>query len=138
MKEMIYYAKRKMEILFSGEYKGHKFCIMNLGTHPTAYVQNKIKDLNSYGDDRLGNIDVHGGFTYLDRSYWDKTDRAIYLGWDYAHYCDYAGYYTKFNFCNDYECKRWTTTEIYEEVKSVIEQLIVLEERWGADESLTP
>lgn len=128
MKEMIYSAERKMEVLFSGEHKGHKFCIMNLGTHPTAYVQNKIKNLNSYDDDRLDEIDVHGGFTYLDMSYWDKTDRAIYLGWDYGHCWDYAGYYAKYHTYDSYEYKRWTTTEIFEEVKSVIEQLIVVEE----------
>lgn len=60
MKEMIYSAEQKKEVLFSGEYKGHKFCIMNLGTHPTAYVENKIKNLVSYDDDRLYEIDVHG------------------------------------------------------------------------------
>ena len=128
MKEMVYFAERKMEILFNGEYKGHKFCIMNLGTHPTAYVENKIKNLRSYGDDRLDNIDVHCGFTYLDGSYWDKNDKTIYLGWDYGHYCDYAGYFEKYSIGDSCGCKRWTTPEIYDELKFVIEQLIALEE----------
>ena len=128
MKEMIYSAKRKKEVLFSGEYKGHKFCIMNLGTHPTAYVENKIINLCSYDDERLDKIEVHGGFTYFGDSYWDETDKTIYLGWDYGHCWDYAGYYELYWFSDSIEYKRWTTTEIYEEVKSVIEQLIPIEE----------
>lgn len=32
MKEMIYSAERKKEVLFSGEHKGHKFCMENSQT----------------------------------------------------------------------------------------------------------
>lgn len=128
MKEMIYSANRKMEVLYNGKYKAHKFCIVNLGTHPTAYVENKFTNLFSYDDDRLYNIDVHGGFTYLDGSYWDKDDCSVYLGWDYGHCWDYAGYFETYAAFDDYNYKRWTTTEIFEEVKSVIDQLIAIEE----------
>lgn len=39
MKEMVYGATPKCEVLHHGEYKGYKFYIINLGTHPTAYVE---------------------------------------------------------------------------------------------------
>lgn len=127
MKEMIYSAKMKKEVLHSGEYNGHKFCVMNLGTHPTAYIECKLENCNSYGDTRLDAISVHGGFTYLGKAYWDETDKTIYLGWDYAHYMDYAGYETVLPDClRITENKKWTTGEIYEEVKNVIDQMRVM------------
>lgn len=124
MKEMIYSANRIKEVLHSGEYKGYKFCILNLGTHPTAYVECKLEDCNSYGDKRLDNISVHGGFTYLGKGFWDKENNT-YLGWDYAHYMDYAGYEENFPaHLRSFDTKKWTTEEVFNEVKSVIDQLI--------------
>lgn len=126
MKEMVYSADRIMSVLHSGEYKGYKFCVMNLGTHPTAYVECRLENCNSYGDERLDEICVHGGFTYLGRAYWNKDDKTIYLGWDYAHYMDYAGYEVRFPACmRNMESKKWTTAEIFAEVKDVIEQIII-------------
>ena len=127
MKEMIYQAQRKVEILFEGEHLDHKFAILNLGTHPTAYVECKIADCHDYGDERLDNIQVHFGFTFFGDAYWNEQDKKKYLGWDYAHYCDYSGYYAKDPVMADMGGKQWTTSEIYNEVKSVIEQLVALE-----------
>lgn len=87
---MVYSTEHKREILYDGIYEGHKFAILDLGTHPTAYVECKIKDCVSYNDERLDDIQVHGGFTFFDKS-------------------------------------RWTTQEIFDEVKSVIDQLIKVE-----------
>lgn len=124
MKEMIYSANRKAEVLHKGEYLGYKFCIMNLGTHPTAYVECKLDDLTTYGDERLDTIKVHGGFTYLGEAYWDKKDETKYLGWDYAHHMDYAGYSVILpTELQTYGEKRWTTAEIYKEAMFVITQL---------------
>lgn len=125
MKEMVYSANRIKEVLHSGEYKGYKFCILNLGTHPTAYVECKIENCCSYNDERLDNISVHGGFTYFGKGFWDKNDKD-YLGWDYAHFMDYAGYEENFpaHLRSSFDTKKWTTTEIFEEVKFVIDQLI--------------
>ena len=131
MKEMVYSPEmRQKEILFKGEYKEHKFCILNLGWHPTAYVECKINNIQYYGDDRLDDISVHGGFTYFDGVNWDdKEDKCVYLGWDYGHCYDYSGLDLKYpDLYNDIPRKKWTTSEIFEEVKSVIEQLIPLEE----------
>lgn len=124
MKEMIYSPDRKRELLHSGVYKGHKFFILNLGTHPTAYVECKLKDCKGYYDDeRLDNIEVHGGFTYYGNNFWDNLNEE-YLGWDYAHYSDYVGYNTRYP--GPYSGKFWTTEEIMEEVKHVIDQLCEL------------
>ena len=43
MKEMVYGNERKCEILESGVYLDHRYAILNLGTHPTAYIEKKIK-----------------------------------------------------------------------------------------------
>ena len=43
MKEMVYSSTHTKEVLHSGEYKGYKFCILTLGTHPTAYVECKFE-----------------------------------------------------------------------------------------------
>ena len=131
MKEMVYSAERKKEVLYSGEYLGHKFAILNLGTHPTAYVECKLDNCNSYGDQRLDGISVHGGFTYLDKAHWNEADKTIYLGWDYAHYMDYAGYELMIPTSIRTNGKKWTTSEIFEEVKSVIDQLIIVETEDG-------
>jgi hypothetical protein len=130
MKEMVYSAERIAEVLHNGEYKDYKFYIMNLGTHPTAYIECKLENCNSHDDERLDKISVHGGFTYLGRAYWNESDKTIYLGWDYAHYMDYAGYEIKFPaHLRSYENKKWTTAEIFEEVKDVIDQLIADKQR---------
>lgn len=115
---MIYSTERRREVLYEGVYKGFRFVILNLGTHPVAYVECKIQDCNGYDDDRLYNIGVHGGFTYYGEPYWTQNDGLKYLGWDYAHCEDYCGFMSSHS-----TGKRWTTKEIFEEVISVIEQL---------------
>ena len=124
---MIYSTERKREILYDGVYEGHRFAILNLGTHPTAYVECRLENCFNYEDKRLDDIQVHGGFTYFNRSYWDEPDDILYLGWDYAHFDDYAGYEMNFPSELRSNSKRWTTQEIFDEVKSVIEQLIKVE-----------
>lgn len=120
MKEMVYEKRKKPEVLYSCEYKGHKFAIISLGSHPTAYIENKMA-ITDYCDCRLDNVKVHGGFTYCDNGYWDEeSKKTSWLGWDYAHWGDY--YYTD----PFYPGKQWTTAEIYTEVKSVIDQIIKL------------
>ena len=125
MKEMRDYLPDEIttEILYKGVYKDHNFCICNLCTHPTAYVENKLKHVEDYYDKRFDDVRVHYGFTYIGKNYWDKEDELEYLGWDYAHYGDYtAGFCT-----NHIGAKFWTTEEIYEEVKNVIDDLIKIE-----------
>lgn len=126
MKQMVYQSERKNETLYSGTYKEYDFYIMNLGTHPTAYI-NVINDIRycfkDYDEVSLG---VHGGLTYSNRNL-RLEDRIIdgwFIGWDYGHYNDYAGYEMAFPSWLQSNGKKWTTEEIFEEVKNAIEQLI--------------
>lgn len=124
MKEMVYSSNREREVLFDGEYMGYKFAIVSQATHPTAYVECKLEDCCGYDDPRLDDITVHGDFTYFGGAHWSESDPIKYLGWDYAHYGDYIGYYAGRSpdlFSYD---KKWTTQEIFDEVKLVIEQMI--------------
>ena len=128
MKEMKYHSKRLCEVLAEGDEEGYHYVILNLGTHPTAYVELK-KERPTIDSD----ITVHGGITYNGRAYWNQEDTRDYIGWDYAHYGDYVGtdeLMFKYGICYS-EDKRWTTQEIYEDVKSVIRQLIVLDKMEG-------
>lgn len=144
MKEMVYKPNREIEVLDKGEYGGRKYLILSLGIHPTAYVsvsdkeQEIIKsslngnkyDLAKYYSPLLANVYVHCRFTFYGTrtNYGDNSD-TIYLGWDYGHSDDFNGIYL--NSCyappDVVIFKRWTTAEISEEVKSVIEQLNELE-----------
>ena len=125
MKEMIYQAERKIEVLDTGTCFGLFYWILNLGTHPTAYV--KIPESHKYYQKIYDDIDidVHGGLTYSRDHLWISESQRLdgwFIGWDYAHYDDYAGYYTKRD-SSLYELNRWTTEEIREEVYKVCEQL---------------
>lgn len=118
----------KRDLLGTGEHKGYKFYMLNLGTHPTAYVEipeghslyNKhyyYIDCDDYDD-----IDVHGGITYTaDHLRLPNEElKGWFVGWDYNHYYDYNSRY-------NISGKKWTTSEIYEDVKKVIEQLKLME-----------
>lgn len=122
MEEMIYQKEREMKVLHSGKYAGRKFAIISRGVFPVAYVELKPEELKksiSYDD---YDISVHGGFTYLGKAYWNDQDKSTYIGWDYAHCDDYCGYYSEEYLPAFMHNIRYTTEEIFLEVKSVIEQ----------------
>ena len=127
MKEMVYMPNNIKEVLHEGTYLDHKFVILNLGMHPTAYVECKIENCRRYMDERLDDVRVHGGFTYFGQPHWTDEDKTVYLGWDYGHAGDFAGYYLKYPEWEILGEKKWTTKEIYHEVKIVIEDLIKVE-----------
>ena len=123
MTEMAYTSKRSQTVLHEGIYNGYKFYILSLGTHPVAYVECKLKKCCSYNDERLDDVCVHGGFTYYGEVMWATLDNKKFLGWDYAHYGDYVGYEQLLPSQYRNGGKKWTTEEIYEEVKYAIEGL---------------
>ena len=67
-------------------------------------------------------IDVHGGLTYSSDSLIIGENSIIknswFIGWDYAHLNDYCGC---FNSELNKLAKKWTTSEINEECKKVID-----------------
>lgn len=128
MKEMIYSKDRKVELLDKGTCCGFNCYILNLGTHPTAYVEipkkHKYyqKNYNEIGDA----IDVHGGLTYSENNLYIGENQEIegwFIGWDYAHYNDYMGYFDS-NMISLNNLKKWSTEEIREEVYEVCRQLL--------------
>ena len=127
MKKMIYSSKRKRELLGKGKYLDYNYYILNLGTHPTAYVEipkNHKYYLKDY--DEI-DIDVHGGLTYSENYLFisknEKITNCWFIGWDYAHLGDYTGY--EENYPEEYRIggKKWTTNEILKDVYSVCMQL---------------
>lgn len=127
--------KKTREILFANKYKGYQFYIMNLGLGPTAYVEipkdNKFYKIhyNDYDDYNL-NLNVHGGVTYthdyliISDEPHQTIENSWFVGWDYMHCDDYMPMYEKWSSINDIKLKRWTTDEIFEEVKSAIDEII--------------
>ena len=127
MKEMIYSAKRlkSPEMLEDGEYKGFHFYVLNLGTHPCAYVDVTETDLN--GKDYVDiDISCHGGLTYSEEYLSTVDKKGWFIGWDYAHYDDFAGYKLEMPVGIRTNGKRWTTAEIVEECKQVIDQIAIV------------
>jgi len=123
--EMNYQKERTCFILDKGIYKGFKYSIVSYGTHPCCYVF--IPENHKYYGVNYDDIDIecHGGLTY---SNYDlcfnpvKNDEWV-IGWDYAHWGDYMGYYEIIKSVNHEQDKKWTIQELYDDVKSVIEQL---------------
>lgn len=133
IKPMIYQTDRKIELLHSGKYKEYKYYILNLGTHPTAYIEipkdNALyeKDYNEIYDEGH-DIDVHGGLTYSSNELMGIESENWFIGWDYAHCYDYCGYYEKEDFLNE-KTKKWTTEEIIKECENAINQIIEINEK---------
>ena len=134
LKQMKYQTERKVEILCEGTYMGYQFYILNLGTHPTAYIEipkeSKLfeKDYDEIYDMGI-DIDVHGGLTYSDNHLQDIKENTWFIGWDYAHAGDYCGYEELMTEHMRLGRKKWTTEEILEDVANVIEQIDLLLEQ---------
>lgn len=127
-KQMEYSTNRKLEILLEGTYKDYQFYILNLGTHPTAYIEipreSKLfgKDYEQIYEMEI-DVDVHGGLTFSGDYLQDIKENTWFIGWDYAHYGDYVGYEEIMPQEIRVGGKRWTTEEIFEDVVKAIEQI---------------
>lgn len=65
---MVYSHNIEREVIAEGECNGFEFYVLNLGTHPTAYV-NVPKEHKDYWNRKLEfDLDVHGGITYMSES----------------------------------------------------------------------
>ncbi len=126
IKEIIYRNKLVTELLGFGVYNGYEYAIVSRGTPPCAYVR-LTKDHIYYGEDydKIP-VDCHCGLTYADSCIDVLPERSgWWIGWDYGHCCDYAGYMKspEWSDIDTSHYKKWTSSEIFEEVKQVIEQL---------------
>ena len=123
MKEMIYQNTLVREWLAIGEYKGFKYRILNLGTHPTAYV-NIPEGHKFFGKDNNEIIlNCNGGCTYsrpyiIEENKTRNTSLGWWIGWDYAHADDFQILPSG----KEWPGKKWTTEDILQEVKSVIDK----------------
>lgn len=126
MREMIYQKERKIELLDSGNYSGFNYYILNLGTHPTAYIQIPENHKFYKKDYDEIDLDVHGGLTYSSKQLCleNEVKQGWFIGWDYAHYGDYAGYEEMFPIEFRTNGKKWTTEEILEEAKEACIELL--------------
>lgn len=130
MKSMEYKCTRKprREYLYKGHYRSVPFAIVLYQVHLCAYIY--IKDQGDNSDDY--DIWCHGSCTYAGST--DITAFGInecsysgrWVGWDYAHFNDYRTREKMLSFSDD--LKKWTTEEIYEEVKEAIDNYLSSEE----------
>lgn len=125
MKRMIYSAERlnPPKRIASGNYKGFAYYVLNLGTHPCAYVDVTNTQLENINYEDI-DIDCHGGLTYSADHLKTVNRNGWFIGWDYAHFCDFNGYELLTQTALTSYGKKWTTREIVSECKNVIEQII--------------
>ena len=122
MQEMIYQKNRIPPVrLADGVYRGVPFYVLSLGTHPCAYVDIAPLGLDAV-DER--DIDCHGGITYHHDYLATVDHEGNFLGWDYAHYMDYSGYFGAIHEYAFSFVKKWTTAEMVAECKNVIDQIV--------------
>lgn len=140
IKAMEYGEERRTELLCKDKYKNYNYYVLNLGTHPTAYIEipkeNKLyrKSYNEIYE--IGcDIDVHGGLTYSDNELMGVKSENWFIGWDYAHVYDYCGYEESMPEIIRTYGKKWTTEEIIEECKYAIDQIIDFESKEIIDEA---
>ena len=121
IKPMVYRKERKAEVLAHSTYMGYEFAIISLGTHPCAYIgipEGHRLYGKPYRHSAFEDFPVHCGLTYSQKGVRGLMQDKWVLGWDYAHTCDYMPIP-----CMD-EGRRWTTDEIFEEVRAAIEAVI--------------
>ena len=128
MKEMVYKAEwnHELDILDRGFYNGYEYLVVSVGVHPCAYVAiakgQPYYECSDYDDFK---INCHGGCTFIKWGYPNVFSHDLkVIGWDYGHCGDFSGFY-KSRISKQF--KKWTTAEIVEECKKVIDSLYVLE-----------
>lgn len=130
MEKVNYSKTRNSYCLHEEDYNGWKIVIVNLGIHPCGYIgttdkaspfwekgYSELSDMEYYGD-------CHGGFTYGNFGVMGFYKDVWFLGWDYGHAGDYAGYDES---KEDNTDKKWTTEEILKEAKEQVDAINALE-----------
>jgi hypothetical protein len=101
------------------KYRGFFYKILDLGSHPTAYVE--IPEGHILFQVKYDDIDIsiHGGLTYSNL----EEDGNYWLGWDYAHFGDYYNHKFSPPLSNEPD-RHWTLAEIEKDCKDAIRQII--------------
>jgi len=104
-------------IILHNEFRNASYCIYK--------NTRRIKEYKKDYDDI--DLQVHGGLTYASNHLWISKTQKIegwFVGWDYGHFGDYAGYEEMFPTELRTGGKKWTTEEIFKEVKEACYQLV--------------
>lgn len=149
--EMVYSNIHKCTPIAAGVYLNIPYVVLNLGTHPCAYI--RIPDDSTYANMGYENIPLyspHGGLTFMSNKgmvigvtdntklpilYFDDTDsdklipnrdntivlHGIWIGWDYCHGGDY---YCTIN--GSQRGHKWDTDSILDEVFATIREFKAL------------
>lgn len=130
MLDTIYITNKGFTVLREDSHKNHKFIIATLGYYPAAYVKilDQVSPWLASSWESFEFIKVHGGISYTGACYLKgKEDAGHWIGWDYNHMGDYNGSYP-YNSFKNFEAKKWNVNEIYKEVKSVIDQVLIIKD----------
>lgn len=127
IKEMVYGPTRKCEVLAQGTYRGIDYRVISYGTHPCSYI--RVPDGNKfYGKDYDDiPLDCHCGLTFgtmfpnVNDSHNDLFSDGFWIGWDYAHYCDYSAYIG--------EGTQYTIDDLLHEMQNTIDSFIEISEQ---------
>ena len=109
------YDKRERILLGKGEYKGYKWFIVSYCTHHCAYIVVELGDYGYKTDEwEFDELYVHGGVTYSQWGLHEWVDQNEWvIGWDYHDYSSMTGD----------DGVKYTTGQVYEDVKDAINQL---------------
>lgn len=104
----------------------YDYVIVSYYTHPCAYIN--IPFGHPFYEKKYDKIPVecHFGLTYSSGWLLEHTPdekSGWWIGWDYAHYTDYAPYYSEAEVAL-MNLHKWTTEEVAAEAREVIQQLI--------------
>jgi len=123
--------KRFIKLIMSKGYQRNKANkihqeYMEKYKYRTIYV--RIPKNNKFYGKEISEIDinVHGGITYSEEGLHignEKATEGWYIGWDYAHYGDYIGFEEKYPILCRTGGKKWTTNEIFIEIREVCYQI---------------
>ena len=130
MKPMVYQHTRlhPYQVLYLGSYKKYVFFILNMGTHPTAYI--RIPESHPFFQKHY--IECNPSmdfFTFSENSlaFNNQLDTPVpegwYLGFDHAHLGDWLGYWSDEENIRQGH-RKYTTEEMVEECKLTIVYLI--------------
>lgn len=124
---------RKRHFVAAGTSHGFDYYVVNQGgSHPCAYVvlpKNHVFNGTPYEEIP---VNCHCGFTYGSDGLEGVTikDDEYVIGWDYAHYGDFISG-MDIGGTGGFTPKKWTTSEIVDEVIAVCRQLRELNDKAG-------